>query len=122
MAFTKEEHEAIRETITEIFKERTAQQAAAKEVLAIKIIHEKPAFDGTFEILFMTREEADEYHKQRIIDGQWATSKDIIEEVSFAEGVELAKQPDCIGGACILREARRFQKINPVVQAMGLDI
>ena len=122
MALTQEQLEQIREHFRQKAAEKQARQAAAAEVLALKITYEEAAPDGTFEILFMTREEADKFHHDRITSGRWATSADIIEEVSFAEGVALARRDDCCGGSYSLEEARRFQKINPVVRGLSLTI
>lgn len=122
MTFTPEQEAALQKALKEIFAERARKHAEATEVLALKITLEEPAFDGTFEILFMTREEADEWHKRHIREGRWATSQDVIEEVSFAEGVELAKRKDCSGGQHILGVARRFAELNPGVAALNLDI
>ena len=122
MALTQEQMDQIRAHFRQKAAERQERQAAATEVLALKITYDEAAPDGTFEILFMTREEANKFHQDRITSGRWATSADVIEEVSFAEGVALARQADCCGGSFSLEEARRFQKINPVVRALTLTI
>lgn len=122
MALTQEQMDKIREHFRQMAAEKQARHAAATEVLALKITYEEPAPDGTFEILFMTRDEATKFHQDRITSGRWATSGDVIEEKSFAEGVALARQPDCCGGLYSLEEARRFQKINPVIRAQSLTI
>jgi hypothetical protein len=122
MAFTQDRWDKVSKFFKEKADERKAAYAAAPEVLALKITYEEPAPDGTFEILFMTRDEVQDYKKQQITGGHWATSRDVIEEVSFAEGVALARRDDCCGGFYALKDARRFQAINPVVQALALDI
>ena len=122
MALTPEQLDQIRAHFRQAAAERQARQASATEVLALKITYDEPAPDGTFEILFMTRDEANKFHQDRITSGRWATSADIIEEKSFAEGVALARQGDCCGGSFSLEEARRFQRINPVVRAQSLTI
>lgn len=119
---TAQQKQIIRRVFQEAQAAEEARHAAATEVLALKITMEEPAPDGTFEILFMTRAEADAFHQRRLLEGRWATSKDVIEEVSFAEGVRLARQPDCSGGQHILGVARRFVAINPVVAALDLEI
>ena len=122
MALTQEQMDRIREHFRQKAAERQARHAAADEVLALKITYEEPAPDGTFEILFMTREEAVKFHQDRLTSGRWATSRDVIEEKTFAEGVALARRPDCCGGSYSLEEARRFQKINPVIKGLSLTI
>ncbi|MCD8562879.1 MAG: hypothetical protein LRY54_02225 [Alphaproteobacteria bacterium] len=98
--------------------ERHAQEAAATEVLALKITYKESALDESkYEILFMTREQADNFYTDRIL-----ARGDTIKEVSFADGIKLAKDKYCCGSSYALNDARRLQGINPVVQAMGLDI
>lgn len=117
MALTKTQLRKIHKVCAQLAAERTAKQAAATDVLAIKVTLEQPQHDGTFEILFMTREEADAY-KTRGGSGSIGSS----EEISFSEGIALAKRDDCSGGPYSLTEAQRFQRINPVVRAMKLAI
>ncbi len=112
---TPEQHAKIAAHFAEQAKQREAEHAAAPEVVAIKITYKEPAPDGTFEILFMTRAEVNEY-KARPSAGAFGP----FEEISFAEGVALAQRNDCCGGYYALNEARRFQKINPYVQALKL--
>lgn len=112
---TPEQHAKIAAHFAEQAKQREAEHAAAPEVVAIKITYKEPAPDGTFEILFMTRAEADDYKT-----GKSAGVFGPFEEISFAEGVALAQRNDCCGGYYALKEARRFQKINPYVQALKL--
>lgn len=122
MAFSDKQLSEIKKFFKDAHDKREKKQAEAKEVLAIKITMEEPAPDGTFEIMFMTRDEANEWQKNRITDGSWATSQDIIEEISFAEGVTLARRQGCSGGFHALKQAKRFQEFNPAVQALNLDI
>ncbi|MCD8498379.1 MAG: hypothetical protein LRZ85_10150 [Alphaproteobacteria bacterium] len=122
MSLSEEQKKNLSDLFARKRREKEAEHAASTEVLALKITYEDPAPDGTFEILFMTREEANKWQNDQIISGRWATSKDVTEEVSFTDGVRLAKQPDCCGGLYALKDARKFQQINPVVQALGLEI
>lgn len=112
---TPEQHAKIAAHFAEQAKQREAEHAAAPEVIAIRITYKEPAPDGTFEILFMTRAEADHYKTDKSSEAFGS-----FEEISFAEGVALAQRNDCCGGYYALKEARRFQKINPYVQALKL--
>lgn len=120
----------IKDLFRQISELREEIRAAATEVLALKITYGPPdpndelylRPEGKFEIMFMSRKEADIWHKGRITSGLWANSMDVTEEVSFAEGVELARHPDCHLGHHALIHARRFAEINPVVAALNLDI
>lgn len=112
---TPEQHAKIAAHFAEQAKQREAEHAAAPEVVAIKITYKEPAPDGTFEILFMTRAEANEY-KARPSAGAFGP----FEEISFAEGVALAQRNDCCGGSFSLQDARRFHQINPFVQSLKL--
>lgn len=122
MALRNQELGKISKIFQDAHRECEAKRAAATQVVALKITYEEPGPDGSFEILFMTWEEADEYRKHWVSEGRWATSKDVIEEASFEEGVRLCKDKDCIAGEYPLQEARRFQELNSVVKALDLDI
>lgn len=112
-AFSQKQLAGIRASFAASQRIRDAADAAAPEVMAIKITYDTPAPDGTFEILFMRREKAD----------QFETCSGTHEIISFSEGVNLARQPDCCGGQHALHEqARRFQRLNPFVQKLGLKL
>lgn len=112
---TPEQHEKIAAHFAEQARQREAEHAAAPEVVAIKVTYNEPAPDGTFEILFMTRAEADAYKT-----GKSAGVFGPFEEISFAEGVALSRRDDCCGGSYSLQDARHFHQINPYVQSLKL--
>jgi hypothetical protein len=112
---TEENLKAFGEACERNHRNRVAAEAAAPEVVAIKITYDIPQPDGIFEILFLTRVKADDYKGRANVFGS-------VEEIGFAEGVELARQPDCSGGSFALAEAQRFQKINKFVQGLRLDL
>ena len=64
-----------------------------------------PAPDGTFEILFVTPEEA----KKALKAG---SSYGSVHQISFAAGVALARQSDCSGGIFELESAKIIAEVN----------
>lgn len=64
-----------------------------------------PAPDGTFEILFVTPEEAEKAIKA-------TPNSPYISKISFAAGVALARQPDCCGGQIELKDAHIIVQVN----------
>lgn len=68
-----------------------------------------PAPDGTFEIMFVTPEEAEKALKRGSPYGT-------VSKISFAAGVALARQPDCCGGTYSLKEATVIATINAEAQ------
>lgn len=107
-SFSQKQITQIHRSIAAHHKKREALDAAATEVAAIKVTYDTPAPDGTFEILFMRGAQADNY----------TTNSGKFEKISFEDGVKLAALPDCCGGQHALKEARRFQQINPHVQKL----
>lgn len=65
-----------------------------------------PAPDGSFEILFVTPEEAEKALKV-------GSSIAYISKISFAAGVALARQSDCCGGSFELDAAKIIAQVNP---------
>lgn len=115
MGFSEAQKLQIRATFEKAHKEREEKYRTA-EILAIKCTYNALSPDATFEILFMTREEANDYRNSN------AGLLGKLEEITFAQGVALAKQDDCSGGVCSLRLARRFQQLNPAIQALNLGL
>ena len=110
---TKMQMSVVKKVFAAAHAKRDAADAAAPEIIAIKVTYAKPQPDGTFEILFMRRAEADAYKNPH----------DSFETISFEKGVTLARQTDCCGGLHALHsQARRFQRLNPSVQKLNLDL
>ncbi len=110
---TKAQLASISRYFEELARQRDAEDAAAPVVSAIKVTYDNPAPDGTFEILFMSRDDALKF------ESHFGTA----ELLSFEEGVELARRPDCCGGQHALHvQAARFQRLNPFVQALNLNL
>lgn len=110
---TKVQASVVKKIFAAAHAKRDAEDAAAPEIVAIKVTYTAPIPDGNFEILFMRRKEADEYK----------SPYGPTETLSFEEGVALARQPDCCGGIHALHsQARRFQRLNSSVQKLNLDL
>lgn len=75
--------------------------------VALKINMAEPAFDGDFEIIFVKAAEAKKDAKKFGVRG------DTVEILSFAEGLKLAKLPNCSGGPYILSEAKKMLALKP---------
>jgi len=77
----------------------------AASIHALHIQLSDPAPDGDFEILFVSGEELDKI-KTRL------AQYDRVDEISFAAGVALAKEPNCCGGEFMIDEARIIAEVR----------